>query len=290
MDNPHRTVNLEDRTIAGIPSLLCLRLQPAQAPLVIVVPGFGGSKEQAHALAYRLAQRGLACLSFDPLHHGARADGALENAADPAQGGVYPPDSGLDTFLLFYRVIRQSAADVAMLLAHLAGDPRLDVTRAGVTGMSMGAYAAFLAFAGQPALAAAVPMMGVPTFARRWQDLLDECAWSNPAWAAALAQVADVTAAHSAWVATFDPAEPLRRAAPRALLVMSGDFDSDQPKHYVLDWLRPLRAAYQATPERLRWNVYPVGHTVTPQMEEDAVDWFVTHLASANHGITQPSP
>ena len=32
-------------------------------------------------------------------------------------------------------------------------------------------------------------------------------------------------------------------------------------------------------PERLRWTVYPVGHTVTPQMEADVVDGFVTHLA-----------
>lgn len=283
-------VHLEEGRIAGIPALLWVPVQREPAPVVASIPGFGGSKEQAHALAYRLARRGLACLSFDPLHHGARADGALENAAAPEQGGVYPPDSGLDTFLLFYRVIHQSAADVATLLAHLAGDARLDVTRAGVTGMSMGAYATFLAFAGQPALAAAVPMMGVPTFARRWQDLLDECAWSNPAWAAALAQVEDVTAKHSAWVTSFDPAEPLRQAAPRALLIMSGDFDSDQPKLYVLDWLRPVRAAYQATPERLRWNVYPVGHTVTPQMEEDAAAWFATHLDSADRRLPQPAP
>ena len=283
------TIHLEEGQIAGIPALLWVPVQREPAPVVVSIPGFGGGKEQALSLAYRLAQRGLACLSFDPLHHGARADGALEHAAAPEQGAVYPPDSGLDTFLLFYRVIRQSAADVATLLAHLAGDPRLDVARAGVTGMSMGAYAAFLAFAGQPALAAAVPMMGVPTFARRWQDLLDECAWSNPAWAAALAQVAEVTATHSEWVASFDPGASLRQAAPRALLIMSGDFDSDQPKHYVLDWLRPVRDAYQPAPERLRWNVYPVGHTVTPQMEEDAADWFATHLASADRRLAQPA-
>ena len=197
---------------------------------------------------------------------------------DAAYGGVYPPDSGLDTFLLFYQVIRQSALDVAALLAHSAGDPRLDVQRAGITGMSMGAYASFLAFAEIPALCAAVPMMGVPTFARRWRDLLHECAWSNPAWAAALEDLAPITAGQTAWVASFDPAERIAAAAPRALLIMSGDFDSDQPKYYVLDWLEPIRTAYQAAPARLRWTVYSVGHTVTPQMEADAVDWFSTHL------------
>jgi len=28
----------------------------------------------------------------------------------------------------------------------------------------------------------------------------------------------------------------------------------------------------------LRLNIYPAGHTVTPQMERAAVEWFVTHL------------
>ena len=279
MDNPHWTVNLEERTIAGIPSLLCLPVQPAQAPLVIVVPGFGGNKEQSLPLAYRLALRGLACLCFDPLYHGARYDTRLDHAMDAAYGGVYPPDSGLDTFLLFYQVIRQSALDVAALLARLAADERLDVQCAGVTGMSMGSYASFLAFAEIPALCAAVPMMGIPTFARRWRDLLHECAWSNPAWAAALKDLAPITARQAAWVASFDPADRIAAAAPRALFIMSGDFDSDQPKHYVLDWLEPIRTAYQAAPARLRWTVYPVGHTVTPQMEADAVDWFATHLS-----------
>ena len=274
-----QSIRSEEYLITDIPTLLCLPANASHAPVVIDCPGFGGSKEQGLTLAYRLARRGLACLCFDPLYHGARYDARLERAADPAHGGTFPPESGLDTFLLFYRVIRQSALDVATLLDELAADERLDVRRAGVTGMSMGAYVTFLAFAELPALLAAAPMMGVPTFTRRWQDLLHECAWSNPTWAAALEQQADVIAGHTAWVASLDPAEKLSQAAPRALSIMSGDFDSDQPKHYVLDWLGPIRTAYQVAPERLRWTVYPVGHTVTPQMEADVVDWFVTHLA-----------
>ena len=59
---------------------------------------------------------------------------------------------------------------------------------------------------------------------------------------------------------------------------MNGDMDLDQPKYYVLDWLRSVRPAYAACPENLRWNVYPVAHTLTSQMEEDAVAWFEQHL------------
>jgi hypothetical protein len=39
-----------------------------------------------------------------------------------------------------------------------------------------------------------------------------------------------------------------------------------------------LRSSYAAQPDHLKLNIYPAGHTVTPQMERDAVEWFVTHL------------
>jgi hypothetical protein len=246
-------------------------------------------KETGLPLAYRLARRGVACLSFDPLYHGDRYDPRLEHAADPVLGGVYPPETGLDIGYGFFQVIEQCALDVQTLLAQLANDPRFDLRRTGVTGLSMGAYASFLAFADIPTLRAAVPMMGLPTFARRWQDLLDETAWSNPAWAAALDQVATTTQQQSAFVQRIDPAERLLRAAPRALLIMNGDFDSDQPKRYVLDWLRTARRAYVAAPARLQWRVYPVGHTVTPAMEVDAVNWLVDHLTEGEENDADPA-
>jgi hypothetical protein len=70
---------------------------------------------------------------------------------------------------------------------------------------------------------------------------------------------------------------------PRALLMMNNDFDTDQPKHYAIDCYRELRSSYATQPERLRLNIYPAGHTVTPQMERDAVEWFVTHSGERNH-------
>jgi hypothetical protein len=242
------------------------------------VHGFGSSKEAGLSLGYQLAQRGFAFISFDAWLHGERHDDLLEQAAMPERGGLYPPDSGLDTFLLFYRVIDQCRVDVQTLIDHFAADPRLDVTRCGVTGVSLGGYATYLIFANLPQMLAAVPMIGVPSFTRRWLDLLDECTFSNSAWAAALDRVTDQTQKNTAFVNSIDPIEKLKSAAPRALLMMNNDFDSDQPKHYAIDCYRELRASYAAYPDRLKINLYPVGHTVTPQMERDAVEWFVTHL------------
>ena len=39
-----------------------------------------------------------------------------------------------------------------------------------------------------------------------------------------------------------------------------------------------LQAQYAAYPERLGLGIYPAGHTVTPAMERDAVNWFRRHL------------
>jgi pimeloyl-ACP methyl ester carboxylesterase len=271
-------LRLETSTILDIPMLMITPDGAARCPVIFFVHGFGGSKEAGLSLGYQLARRGFGFISFDAWLHGERHDDLLQQAALPERGGIYPPDSGLDTFLLFYRVIDQCRSDVQALIDHFASDPRMDVTRCGVTGLSMGGYASYSIFANLPQVEAAVPMIGVPAFTRRWTDLLDECAFSNPEWATALDRVADQTQKNTAFVAAIDPIEKLKAAAPRALLLMNNDFDSDQPKHYAIDGYRELRSSYAACPDRLRLNIYPAGHAVTPQMERDAVEWFVTHL------------
>jgi dienelactone hydrolase len=267
-------LTVEAARVGEIPALLALPSGAKRAPLVFMVPGYGVTKEVCLPLAYRLANRGMACVSFDPLHHGERYDPRLDRAHEPELGGLFPQETGLDIYLNFLRCIRQSSRDIALLMARFSGDPRLNVTRAGVTGHSQGGYASFMALADIPDLTAAVPMMGVPTFADRLRDLLDETAWSNAEWGRALERVARKTAERIAEVEAVDPGPRLLHMPPRPLLAMNGDLDNDQPKGYTLHWLRDLRQQYAPQPEMLRWNVYPVGHVVTDQMLDDAVEWF----------------
>jgi hypothetical protein len=116
-------------------------------------------------------------------------------------------------------------------------------------------------------------------FGRRWRDLLDECAFSNPDWAA-LAQLKQPIREHSSFIAAIDPFAELKQAAPRALLMMNCDFDADQPKLYAVTGYRELRAAYVDQPSQLQLRIYPAGHAVTPEMQRDAVAWFRHHLLS----------
>jgi dienelactone hydrolase len=274
----HRTpmnLTLDTPTIAGIPALIVAPHGTAHSPVVFYVPGYTSTRESGIRFGVEIARAGFLFVAFDPVHHGARADGAIEAAGDPAHA-VYPPETGLGTGVLFFQTIGQCLEDIRTLRAHLTADPRANVEICGVTGPSMGGYASYLAFARLPQMRAAVPMMGIPTFARRWRDLLDECTLSNPEWAAALAHIPGPIADHTASIESIDPAPALAAAAPRALFAMANDFDTDQPKLYTIETVRALLPAWRAAgaPDAIRLGIYPAAHTVTPAMEQDAVAWF----------------
>ena len=86
---------LATETIAGIPTLAMLPHGAAHCPLVFWIPGYGQGKESGLSLGYKLAQVGCCCVAVDPVWHGERFDRRLFDAADPALGGVYPPDLSL---------------------------------------------------------------------------------------------------------------------------------------------------------------------------------------------------
>ena len=272
------TILLECQTIQNIPTLILKPEKTKNCPVIFFIPGYGGKKEHGLSLGYKLSQQGFFFLSFDPLFHGERYDPILDNAADPDFGGVYPPDMGMDTGLVMYRVIQQCLEDTRILINYLMEEPSADVHRCGVTGLSMGGYASYLIFANLPEIHAAVPMIGLPHFSRRWRDLLDESAYSNPEWAEALGKIQPLVAEHTRFIEDIDPYSKLKDVAPKALFMMNCDFDADQPKIYAVYAYRALFPFYQSHPQNIKLRIYPAGHEVTPQMEEEAVGWFLEHL------------
>jgi dienelactone hydrolase len=160
-------ISLESSAVRGIPILTLAPNDAEHCPVVFFIPGFCGAKEAGLSIGYRLAREGMFVVSIDPWLHGERHDPRRDHASDPEFGGIYPSETGLDTGVVFYRIIGRCLDDVRTLLAHFADDPRCDVSRCGVTGPSMGGYASFLVFANLPLIAAAVPMIGVPSFTRR---------------------------------------------------------------------------------------------------------------------------
>lgn len=267
-------LSLQTTVVENVPILIFAPEAVINCPVLFYVPGYGGTKESGLGLGYQLARQGFFVVSFDPLWHGERFDERLFNP----QPALYPPDTGLDIGLTFYQVIAHCLEDVQTLRTHFARDPRADVTRCGITGFSLGAYASYLVFANVPEMLAAAPLMGIPNFAQRWHDILDETAYSNPDWAAALQPVAAQTAQYTAFIEQINPYSKLFAAAPRALLMVNGDFDTEQPKLYALNAYRELKDSYAAAPDHLRLFIPPVAHTVTPAIEKEVVAWFSHHL------------
>ena len=93
-----------------------------------------------------------------------------------------------------------------------------------------------------------------------------------------LKKIQPLVAAHSRFIADIDPYEKLKNVAPKPLFMMNCDFDTDQPKIYSIYAYRDLFPFYQSHPQNIKLRIYPAGHEVTPQMEEEAVDWFCDHL------------
>ncbi|WP_374985887.1 alpha/beta hydrolase family protein [Streptomyces fradiae] len=103
-------------------------------PVVVVVPGLDSAKEEFHAVAAALLARGVAVCSVD----------------GPGQGVMAP--------------VRAPRADFQHVLGEVldavAARPGVDVSRAGVLGLSLGGYYASVSAAYEPRLRAAVAVSG----------------------------------------------------------------------------------------------------------------------------------
>jgi dienelactone hydrolase len=228
--------------------------------------------------AYRAAAGGCVAVVPDLWLHGERSEpgGFTHRIAD-----VYPSRSHLDEAVLFHRVVAQTVDDVTSVLDALDGDQRCDVSRVAVIGYCLGGYAAYTLFARLPRIVAAAALHAVPTFTRRWLDLVDEACGADPARAAAILAQPGATADYTAFVDRIDPAADLAEAAPRALLMLTGTRDVTHPTHYTVEHHRRLVSHWAEQPEKLRLAVLDEGHRYSADAERIAADWILEHLDDA---------
>lgn len=267
----------ETLTINDIPLLTVLPDGARRVPLVFILHGFDGCKEHGLELAHRLASRGMAAVAFDAVHHGERADGKLETFGDPQQCD-YPVESGLDRYVFMHRVVVDSARDLSALHSRFEADERIDTARCGVTGVSMGGFAAFYAAANEPMISAAAPIIGLPTFGERWEDVLLEAS-TYVQWRTQLEEARPAIRRDSEFIRSIDPISRLPDFCPRPLFMLCGDQDTHQPKVYPLRLYRALLPVYAEQPEKLKLKIYDgIGHSVSAEMMDDVAEWFTRYL------------
>jgi uncharacterized protein len=269
---------LETTQMAGVPVLTIHPEGAQRCPLVFFAHGMTGRKEDGIALGYRVAQAGCFFVAADAPLHGELLDDRIRNLGQSQRGQVYPSETGLDGWCLMLEIALQAAQEIGALAAHLAGDPRVDTGRLGVTGVSMGGYLAFYMAATDPRVCAAVPVVGMPAWGQRWADVTLEAA-SYPQWQAALHGAEPETARRAAWIVEVDPFARLASFAPKPLLMLCGDIDTAQPKSYCVGLYRTLLPAYAAEPGQLALTIVDgVGHDFSPAMMDQTRDWFVRYL------------
>ncbi|HEY3761292.1 MAG TPA: dienelactone hydrolase family protein [Verrucomicrobiae bacterium] len=255
-------------------------------PVVIVMHGTGGRKEDEIPLLQRLAEMGFVAVAIDGRYHGERAHegkASYQNAIVRAWQG-----SGEHPF--FYDTVW----DIMRLVDYLDTRKDVDPKRIGLTGISKGGIETYLTAAVDRRIAAAAPFIGVQSF---------EWALQNNGWQGRIGTIQnafdtiakDEGVAHpdSAFVqkfydrvvpkiySEFDGPQMLPLIAPRPLLVINSDLDPHCPLPGVEECIAATQPAYHADKADDHLGVIiqkNSRHQVRPESEQAMIDWFVKWL------------
>jgi poly(3-hydroxybutyrate) depolymerase len=253
-------------------------------PAAIVLHGTGGRKEGNLALLKRLAEKNIIAVAIDGRFHGERGTPADYNAAVAkafADGRSHP---------LYYDTVW----DVMRLVDYLQSRPDVDPNRIGLMGISKGGIETWLTAAADTRIAVAIPCISLQSF--EWG--LEHDGWHTRV---GTVQRGFNTAAKSAGVDNpdsdfartfydhvipgihdrFDGPVMVTLIAPRPLLAISGEKDPINPLPGARMCEQAADAAYARAGAADRFKLIVeqgAGHTVMPEAQTAAVEWFAKWL------------
>ncbi|HVU28578.1 MAG TPA: prolyl oligopeptidase family serine peptidase [Verrucomicrobiae bacterium] len=257
-------------------------------PVVIVMHGTGGRKEDELPLLRRLARVGFVAVAIDGRYHGERATEGKGSAS--YQKAIVRAWHGSGEHPFFYDTVW----DIQRLVDYLATRDDVDAARIGLTGISKGGIETYFTAAADSRIAVAVPFIGVQSF---------EWALQNNDWQGRIGTIQNgfntiakeegVTNVTSAFVqkfydrvtpkiySEFDGPQMLPLIAPRPLLVINSDHDPNCPLPGVEEAVNAAQKIYAAdnATNQISVIIQPnTGHAVKPESERAMIDWFVKWL------------
>jgi hypothetical protein len=270
-----KKIILEHDAPNGVPLIVCAPEGADCLPVVFYIHGFGGDKRGGLELAYNLAERDIITISVDAAMHGGRLDYRVATTWNgPQKGDIYPFETGFDRFSLIMKIISETVQDITCLREFFHQDQRMDMDRMGICGTSMGGFIAYCFAAQDSNVKAMATLISFPTLLQRWQDGILEASL-QPTMAEQMIAASTETEARTKEVAALDPLEGLKTYAPKPLLIVCGDLDTDTHKSYSLRFYEQMKTFYADHPQNLQYKVHPNAvHRVTSAMVNDAVDWF----------------
>jgi uncharacterized protein len=147
------SITFRNRTIEGVPLLLALPDAPPPLPAVLWFHGFGVDAQTHRKELRQLAEAGFLGVGVDAAGHGAR------RLPDLDQRQAAPHEQALRTMI---ELASRTADEVPGVVRALANEGLADGERIGVAGVSMGGYVVYRAVLVEPAIRAAVSILGSP--------------------------------------------------------------------------------------------------------------------------------
>ena len=264
---------VETNIVNDIPILSIYQEEIHNCPLVFFIHGYGADREQAIDFGYMLAKKGFYYVSMDCKGHGERKG---ENDSNRFTQ-VFPPDTGLDTYVHMHEVIELAAIDIQNLIEYFKGIERIDANKIGLSGFSMGGYATFYIAANNPDIKVAIPIAGKPSFTKAWLDTITSTA-TYEQWRTQIHDAEKEVEKRTEYFQRLDPFEKMRSFYPKPLLIMNGDQDIDSPYFYSLELYKNLLPLYAEQPDNLKLSMPFVNHQFNYEMKQEACDWFEKHL------------
>lgn len=250
---------IESSLIGKVPYMLTCEEGARNLPLVIIAHGFNMDKYEGMDLALRLADRGFASICFDLDRHGQRYDGFLEAISSDVEFGS-----------AIFSVTKNSFHDIEKIIDYFERDLRIDLSRIGLAGISLGANLCYYALAHNPDIRIAVPLLGSPKFV----ELL---CYNMEKESEEEFRTAEERKLLN-FVKEIDPYKALLAADPKPLLMINASKDDDIPAEFAASFYKSIKSTYSEKNVPLEHFVADEFHYVSKEMKNMTVDWFEKYL------------
>jgi dienelactone hydrolase len=253
-------------------------------PVVILLHGTGGKKENNLGLMKTLVGKGFMAVAPDGRYHGERC------AKGTGTADYYPAIAQAFRDGRSHPWLYDTVYDVMRLIDYLQTRGDVDPKRIGLMGFSKGGMETYLASAADERIAVSIPCIGVQSYRYGLENNLWKGRIGTVQGAADMVANAEgVTTIDTAFVKRFydrvvpgiyeqfDGPQMLPLIAPRPLLVINGDSDDKTPLPGVKLAAEAAREAYEkaGVPERFVLKIEEkTGHQVRPESTKEAVAWF----------------
>jgi dienelactone hydrolase len=290
--NEHLSIASEkkgDGTVERVPILL---VRPEKSdkklPVVISLHGTGGNKEGQRGLLVELAKKGIIGVAIDARYHGERSGGAKGSGAYvEAITKAWKTKSGEKHEYPFYF---DTCWDLWRTVDYLQTRPEIDPAKIGMIGFSMGGIETWLAASVDERVKVSVPAIGVQSFRwslenEKWQGRANTIKGAHNAAAKDIGEKEiNQKVCRELWgkvipgiLDQFDCPSMLRLFAGRPLLILNGENDGNCPLGGAQIAFASAEDAFKTAgaSDKLKIMVAKgVGHSVTAEQRQAAMDWF----------------